>query len=100
MTSFWGKWPITSFSAFYEIFAGMPKACQIFPTQTTYAKSLSSLASIIIQKIKTILWPVFEKMAKNLIFGHFWPYLGMPKACKIFLKNPAPRNALHRDKKL
>ena len=47
---FWGKWPITSFSAFYEIFAGMPKACQIFPAQTTYAKSLSSLASIIVQK--------------------------------------------------
>ena len=29
----------TKFSAFYDIFMGMPKACQIFPTQTTHAKS-------------------------------------------------------------
>ena len=75
---FWRKWPKTLFSAFYDIFTGMPKACQIFPTQTTYAKSLSSLASIILQKIKTILWPVFEKMTKNLIFGHFTTFL---RAC-------------------
>ena len=39
------------FPAFYDIFTGMPKACQIFPAQTNYAKSLSSLVSIIVQKI-------------------------------------------------
>ena len=87
MTSFWENGQKPHFWSFYNIFTGMPKACQIFPAQTTYAKSLSLLASIILQKIKRILWPVFEKIAKNLIFGRFWPYLGMPKVCKIFFQN-------------
>ena len=33
----WRKWPKTTFSAFYDIFRGMPKACQIFPGQTALA---------------------------------------------------------------
>ena len=82
--NFWRKWLKTSFSAICGIFTGMPKACQIFPAQTAYAKSWTLLASITMQKFRWILWPVFEKMAKNLIFEHFWPYLGMPKECKIF----------------
>ena len=52
MTSFWENYQKPHFLAFYNIFTGMPKACQIFPAQITYAKLLSSLASIIVQKIK------------------------------------------------
>ena len=83
----------TLFFCILRHFCGMPKACQIFPAQTIYVKSSILLASINMQNFRTILWPVFEKFAKNPIFGQFTAFLrACPGHASIFPHKPPTSN--------
>ena len=81
---FWRKWSRTSFSAFYNIFLGMHKACQMFPAQPTDAKSLSLLASIMCKKLERSYDQFLRKWSKTSFLGILQHFHGMPKACQIF----------------